>query len=113
MNPQLRDNLASAIREAAIDVDLDQLLDVIDTVLAAHAARAAAARGISIGELNLSVRAGHSLRREGIVTLGQLTAYTAGMLLELRDIGPGAVAEIRAALAQHGLRLTGDRPAPP
>jgi carbon monoxide dehydrogenase subunit G len=65
-----------------------------------------------IEELNLPVRSYNSLRREGVHTVGALTARTESQLLAIDGLGPQSVKEIRQRLADWGLTLgapaTGD-----
>jgi carbon monoxide dehydrogenase subunit G len=63
-----------------------------------------------IEELNLSLRAYNSLRREGIHTVGDLAARSREDLLAIDHIGPASVEEIRQKLADLGLTLS-DSPA--
>jgi carbon monoxide dehydrogenase subunit G len=59
-----------------------------------------------VEELNLSLRAYNSLRREGIHTVGDLAAKTREDLLAIDHIGPASVEEIRQKLADRGLTLS-------
>ena len=58
-----------------------------------------------IEELNLPVRSYNSLRREGVHTVGSLTARTEKDLLAIDGLGPQSVREIRQRLADWGLAL--------
>jgi carbon monoxide dehydrogenase subunit G len=58
-----------------------------------------------IEELNLPVRSYNSLRREGVHTVGGLTARTEKDLLAIDGLGPQSVKEIRQRLADWGLSL--------
>jgi carbon monoxide dehydrogenase subunit G len=58
-----------------------------------------------IEELNLPVRSYNSLRREGVHTVGSLTARTEKELLAIDGLGPQSVREIRQRLADWGLAL--------
>jgi carbon monoxide dehydrogenase subunit G len=58
-----------------------------------------------IEELNLPVRSYNSLRREGVHTVGTLTARTESELLAIDGLGPQSVKEIRQRLADWGLTL--------
>jgi Bacterial RNA polymerase, alpha chain C terminal domain len=64
------------------------------------------------GREAMAVRALTCLRRGRVDTVGNLTAVTARDVLDLRNAGPGILAEIRAALAEHGLSLRDDEVAP-
>jgi uncharacterized protein len=59
-----------------------------------------------IEELNLPVRSYNSLRREGVHTVGGLTARTEKDLLAIDGLGPQSVREIRQRLADWGLSLS-------
>ncbi len=60
-----------------------------------------------IAELNLSVRARHALRRQGIATIAELVQETEDDLLEFRNLGSVALHEIKEKLSAHGLKLRG------
>ncbi len=74
---------------------------------------------VPIEELNLPVRSYNSLRREGVATVGSLTALSEQDLLAIDGLGPASVKEIRQRLADRGLSLgtvaaaNGDTAAPP
>ncbi len=61
---------------------------------------------LPIEELNLPLRAYNSLRREGVHTVGDLVARTPQQLLDIDNIGPASVEEIRQRLADRGLALS-------
>jgi carbon monoxide dehydrogenase subunit G len=61
---------------------------------------------LPIEELNLPVRSFNSLRREGVHTVGGLTARTEKELLAIDGLGPQSIKEIKAKLADRGLALT-------
>jgi len=63
-----------------------------------------------IEELGLSLRSYNSLRREGVHTVGDLSAQTREDLLAIDHIGPASVEEIKQKLADRGLTLA-DSPA--
>jgi carbon monoxide dehydrogenase subunit G len=63
-----------------------------------------------IEELGLSLRSYNSLRREGVHTVGDLSARTREDLLAIDHIGPASVEEIKQKLADRGLTLA-DSPA--
>ncbi len=65
-----------------------------------------------IEELNLPVRSFNSLRREGVHTVGGLTARTERSLLAIEGLGPQSVKEIRNRLASWGLALADDSAGP-
>jgi carbon monoxide dehydrogenase subunit G len=66
---------------------------------------AAQASATSIEELHLPVRAFNALRREGIHTLGDLSARSEGELLAIENLGPQSVREIKQRLADRGFSL--------
>ncbi|HXG11462.1 MAG TPA: DNA-directed RNA polymerase subunit alpha C-terminal domain-containing protein [Gemmataceae bacterium] len=63
---------------------------------------------MSIAELELSVRATNCLESEGITTVSDLCNHSPDDLLEIRNFGETALAEVRNKLAEHGLRLRGE-----
>jgi carbon monoxide dehydrogenase subunit G len=68
----------------------------------------AAQAGLPIEDLNLPVRSYNSLRREGVHTLGGLTALSEQDLLAIDGLGPASVKEIQQRLADRGLSLGSD-----
>jgi carbon monoxide dehydrogenase subunit G len=71
--------------------------------------------GLPIEELRLPPRAFNSLRREGIHTLGDLSARDEADLLAIANLGPASVKDIKQKLAERGLVLAaaGTATAPP
>jgi carbon monoxide dehydrogenase subunit G len=67
---------------------------------------------LPIEELNLPVRSFNSLRREGVHTVGGLTARSEQDLLAIDGLGPQSVKEIKQRLADWGLALGSPAPAP-
>jgi carbon monoxide dehydrogenase subunit G len=61
---------------------------------------------LPIEELNLPVRSFNSLRREGVHTVGGLTARTEKELLAIDGLGPQSIKEIKTKLADRGLALS-------
>jgi len=61
---------------------------------------------LPVEELHLALRSHNSLRRDGIHTVGELTARTEQQLLAIDHIGPASVEEIRQKLAERGLSLS-------
>jgi len=60
---------------------------------------------LPIEDLRLPVRAFNSLRREGIHTIGDLSARDEADLLAIANLGPQSVSEIKLRLAERGLGL--------
>jgi carbon monoxide dehydrogenase subunit G len=60
---------------------------------------------LPIEDLRLPVRAFNSLRREGIHTIGDLSARNEADLLAIANLGPQSVSEIKLRLAERGLGL--------
>ena len=58
-----------------------------------------------ISVLNLCTRTQNTLQRNGIETVGQLTANTERTLRAFYDVGDTKIEEITEALQQRGLRL--------
>ncbi|NDC52976.1 MAG: RNA polymerase subunit alpha domain protein [Planctomycetia bacterium] len=63
---------------------------------------------LSIGELNLSVRARKCTTKLGIGTIGELVRRTAEDLMECKNFGVTSLNEVREKLAERGLKLRGD-----
>ncbi len=61
--------------------------------------------GMSLAELNLSVRATNCLESENITTVRDLASRTEDQLLEVRNFGETTLSEVREKLADIGLRL--------
>jgi carbon monoxide dehydrogenase subunit G len=61
--------------------------------------------GLPIEDLRLPLRAFNSLRREGIHTLGDLSARNEADLLAIANLGPASVKDIKQKLAERGLVL--------
>jgi len=55
-----------------------------------------------IEELNLQPRARHTLRREGIRTIGDVMRYSNNDLLDLRQFGDKSLADLKVALSAAG-----------
>ena len=64
--------------------------------------------GLSIGELNLSVRARKCTTKLGINTIGELVRRTAEDLLECKNFGVMSLNEVREKLAERGIKLRGE-----
>lgn len=60
---------------------------------------------MTLGELNLSVRASHCLESERIATVRELVQRTPDQLLEVRNFGENTLNEVREKLEQIGLHL--------
>ena len=64
-----------------------------------------ATRALPIEDLQLPVRAFNSLRREGIHTVGDLSARSEAQLLAIANLGPLSVRDIKQKLGERGLGL--------
>jgi len=73
--------------------------------LAGAAVTGDGAQQAPVEDLQLSVRAFNSLRREGIHTVGDLAARNEADLLAINNLGPQSVSEIKQKLAERGLAL--------
>lgn len=62
--------------------------------------------------LGLSTRVRNALLRNGIHTLGDLTACSPTDLRDIRNLGVKGYAEVLAALDQRGLELTSEPASP-
>jgi carbon monoxide dehydrogenase subunit G len=63
------------------------------------------ALALPVEELHLPTRAFTSLRREGIHTVGDLSARTEAQLRAISNLGPASVRAIKQKLAERGLTL--------
>ena len=63
--------------------------------------------GISVNELELTVRASNCLSFEGIDNISQLCSYTEDGLYALQNLGKKTIVEIKDALSKRGLKLKG------
>jgi DNA-directed RNA polymerase subunit alpha len=70
----------------------------------------AADLALPINDLNLTVRSYNCLMREGVHTVGELTARSEADLLDIRNFGQKSIDEVKAKLAELGLSLK-DSPA--
>jgi DNA-directed RNA polymerase subunit alpha len=61
--------------------------------------------GITVEELNLSVRSYNCLKREGINTVGDLVQKSEAELMDIRNFGQKSIDEVKAKLAELGLSL--------
>lgn len=61
--------------------------------------------GMSLAELNLSVRATNCLESEGITSVRDLVSRTEDQLLQVRNFGETTLLEVRERLTAVGLRL--------
>jgi DNA-directed RNA polymerase subunit alpha len=61
--------------------------------------------GMSLAELDLSVRATNCLESENITTVRDLVAKTESQLLDVRNFGETTLEEVKQKLADQGLRL--------
>jgi DNA-directed RNA polymerase subunit alpha len=69
--------------------------------------------GMSLAELELSVRASNCLESENITTVRDLVSRTETQLLEVRNFGETTLQEVKEKLADIGLRLGMRLPAVP
>jgi DNA-directed RNA polymerase subunit alpha len=61
--------------------------------------------GITVEELNLSVRSYNCLKREGINTVGDLVTKSEAELMDIRNFGQKSIDEVKAKLEELGLGL--------
>jgi DNA-directed RNA polymerase subunit alpha len=61
--------------------------------------------GITVEELNLSVRSYNCLKREGINTVGDLVQKSEAELMDIRNFGQKSIDEVKSKLAELGLSL--------
>jgi len=61
--------------------------------------------GITVEELNLSVRSYNCLKREGINTVGDLVQKSEAELMDIRNFGQKSIDEVKAKLEELGLGL--------
>jgi DNA-directed RNA polymerase alpha subunit len=63
---------------------------------------------MALTEIELTVPAVDCLETAGIIKVGDLCAHTAEQLLRIDRFTPAVLAEVRAKLAENGLRLRGE-----
>ena len=63
--------------------------------------------GISVDELELSIRASNCLSSERILSIDQLCSCSEIELFKLQSIGKKTITEIKDALSSRGLKLRG------
>lgn len=63
---------------------------------------------LPIGELNLSIRARKATTKLGVLTIRDLTRFSAEDLMELRNFGRTSLNEMREKLAERGCKLRGE-----
>jgi DNA-directed RNA polymerase subunit alpha len=85
LGPQVR----SPARDSSLNID-----SALDSKL-----------GLSLSELNLSVRASNCLESENIMTVRDLVTRTEDQLLEVRNFGETTLSEVRHKLRDLGLHL--------
>jgi DNA-directed RNA polymerase subunit alpha len=64
--------------------------------------------GLSIDELNISSRTSNSLKRAGIMTIGELIVKPVSELMQIRNFGKKALLELNEKLIERKLSLKGD-----
>ena len=74
----------------------------------AQEASVAAAPESSISLIELTVRAEHCLKSEGINTIERLVTWSRPQLLKVQNLGRASLNDIEAALSRHGLALAPD-----
>jgi carbon monoxide dehydrogenase subunit G len=97
---------AAVAPEAAGDSSAPEPVKAAQTEAPAAAAVGGPDLDAPIEDLNLPVRAYNGLRRAGVATVGDLAAKTPQELLDIDNIGPASVEEIRQRLADRGLTLS-------
>ena len=63
---------------------------------------------LHIGELNLSVRARKATTKLGVLTIRDLTRFSAKDLMALKNFGRTSLNEVREQLAERGCKLRGE-----
>jgi DNA-directed RNA polymerase subunit alpha len=60
-----------------------------------------------IDDMDFSVRTGNCLRKDGVSTVGELIERSESDLMQIRNFGRKSLNEVKAKLAEMGLRLAG------
>jgi DNA-directed RNA polymerase subunit alpha len=111
---QPRDAMASAGKTLVELFGLARELNVeaegIDMGPSPTDAALAADLALPIEELDLTVRSYNCLKREGIHTVGELTARSEADLLDIRNFGAKSIDEVKAKLVGMGLQLKDSPP---
>jgi DNA-directed RNA polymerase subunit alpha len=111
---QPRDAMASAGKTLVELFGLARELNVeaegIDMGPSPTDAALAADLALPIEELDLTVRSYNCLKREGIHTVGELTARSEADLLDIRNFGAKSIDEVKAKLVGMGLALKDSPP---
>jgi DNA-directed RNA polymerase subunit alpha len=109
-----RDSMASAGKTLVELFGLARELNVeaegIDMGPSPTDAALAADLALPIEELDLTVRSYNCLKREGIHTVGELTARSEADLLDIRNFGAKSIDEVKAKLVGMGLSLKDSPP---
>jgi DNA-directed RNA polymerase subunit alpha len=109
-----RDAVASAGKTLAVLFGLARELNVdaegVDIGPSPTDAALAADLALPIEELNLTVRSYNCLRREGILTVGELVARSEQDLLDIRNFGAKSIEEVKQKLIDMGLALRDSAP---
>lgn len=111
---QPRDAMASAGKTLVELFGLARELNVeaegIDMGPSPTDAALAADLALPIEELDLTVRSYNCLKREGIHTVGELTARSEADLLDIRNFGAKSIDEVKAKLSGMGLQFKDSPP---
>jgi DNA-directed RNA polymerase subunit alpha len=109
-----RDSMASAGKTLVELFGLARELNVeaegIDMGPSPTDAALAADLALPVEELDLTVRSYNCLKREGIHTVGELTARSEADLLDIRNFGAKSIDEVKAKLIGMGLSLKDSPP---
>lgn len=91
--------------EPGPEVPLDEPIEIGSAAASAVDAEQERKLGMSLAELELSVRATNCLESEGITTVRDLVIRTEDELLEVRNFGETTLKEVKGKLQERGLHL--------